>query len=362
MKRRLWTIGLVAVVLALLTVVVRGVLAGPPQNARPSDVQGAARVARPLDEHAPPGEPGYVGGQGIVEPAQRETKLAGEVPGRIARVFVKEGDFVSAGAPLVELENRPEKAALAAAEADLGAAKADLTRTLRGQRREDIDAAIAEAESARERAESSRTTADRTAQLAKSGAATQDELDRAQRQASADEETYRMLDARRRAAIAGSRQEDILAAQARVTASSARRDQAAAQLERLTVRAPLDGAILQLKFHVGEYYTPGGPDPLLVMGDTRTLRVRMDVDERDIARIDQGAAAYATASAFPGKRFPAKVVEVGRRMGRKNVRSDDPTERIDTKILEVVLQLEEPEGLVPGLRVTAYVQGKGGST
>ena len=42
-------------------------------------------------------------------------------------------------------------------------------------------------------------------------------------------------------------------------------------------------------------------------------------------------------------------------MGRKNVRSDDPTERIDTKILEVVLELDEKDGLVPGLRVVAYV-------
>jgi HlyD family secretion protein len=363
MKRRFWTLGVVVVaVLVLLIVVVRGVLAGPPQDARRDDVQAATRDARPLDEHAPPGEAGYVGGQGIVEPAQRETKLAGQVPGRIAALLVKEGDFVTAGTPVVDLENKPERAALAAAEADLDAARADLTRTLRGQRKEDVDAAIAEAESARERAESSRTTADRTEQLAKSGASTPDELDRARRQASADEDTYRMLDARRRAALAGSRQEDIVAAQARVTAAAGRRDQAAAQLDRLTVRAPLDGAILQIKFRVGEYYAPGGPDPLLVMGDTRTMRVRMDVDERDVARVALGSPAYATASAFPGRRFPGKVVEIGRRMGRKNVRSDDPTERIDTKILEVVLELDPPDGLVPGLRVTAYVQGKGGST
>jgi HlyD family secretion protein len=42
-------------------------------------------------------------------------------------------------------------------------------------------------------------------------------------------------------------------------------------------------------------------------------------------------------------------------MGRKNVRSDDPTERIDTKILEVVCELDAKDGLVPGLRVTNFV-------
>jgi hypothetical protein len=49
------------------------------------------------------------------------------------------------------------------------------------------------------------------------------------------------------------------------------------------------------------------------------------------------------------------VSEIGRRMGRKNVRTDEPTGRLDTKILEVVLDLDEAKELVPGLRVTAYI-------
>ena len=49
--------------------------------------------------------------------------------------------------------------------------------------------------------------------------------------------------------------------------------------------------------------------------------------------------------------------EIGRRMGRKNVRTDDPVERLDVKILEVVMQLDQPDGLVPGIRVTGYIEG-----
>lgn len=43
-------------------------------------------------------------------------------------------------------------------------------------------------------------------------------------------------------------------------------------------------------------------------------------------------------------------------MSRKNVQTDDPTERIDTKILEVLLELDDSGSLVPGLRVTGYIQ------
>jgi HlyD family secretion protein len=95
-----------------------------------------------------------------------------------------------------------------------------------------------------------------------------------------------------------------------------------------------------------------------VLGDLRAMRVRVDVDEHDIARVKLGARGYVTLSAFPGRRFPGKVVEIGVRMGRKNVRTDDPVERLDVKVLEVVLQLDEPQGLVSGIRVSGYIEAK----
>jgi HlyD family secretion protein len=49
------------------------------------------------------------------------------------------------------------------------------------------------------------------------------------------------------------------------------------------------------------------------------------------------------------------VVEVARRMGRKNVRTDDPVERNDAKVLEVVVQLDPTTKLVVGQRITAFL-------
>ncbi|MEN9800516.1 MAG: hypothetical protein RL653_4213, partial [Pseudomonadota bacterium] len=139
--------------------------------------------------------------------------------------------------------------------------------------------------------------------------------------------------------------------------AEARVAQARAQLERLAVRAPLAGEVLQVKVRAGELYSfQGASEPLVIMGDTAGLRVRMDVDERDVARVKQGAAAWVTADAFGDQRFAGKVVEVARRFGRKNVRTDDPTERNDTKILEVVVELESPAGMRVGQRVTGFIQ------
>lgn len=362
MKRSSTWSALIAVAAAcgLLAFILRSALGGPPSAPRPDDVAKAEKEVPAMggrDERVSLPEISGVAGNGIVEPADRETKVAGQAPGRIAVVHVKEGDQVEAGQVLLELEAATERASLAAAEADLAAADAELSRTLHGRIRQDIDAADAEAEAAKARAELSKGALERISKLAEGGAATPDELDRARRSAEAEDMSYKAADARRSAALAGSRREDVQGARARVHGAQARRDQAKAILERLSIRAPIAGEVLSVKVRAGEYYNPGAGEAV-VMGDTRVLRVRMDVEERDIGKIRKGLRAYVSADAFSNKRFNGRVVEIGRRMGRKNIRTDDPVERIDTKILEVVIELDDREGLIPGLRVVSVVDDK----
>jgi len=354
-----WKIVAPAVVGAtLLLTISLQVAAGPQTTPNAKDVTQSARVvpASDRDERTSVPTGNLVAGNGVVEPRDRDTKVASQVAGRIKVILAKEGDLVAKGTPIAELENATDRAQLAAAEGDLAEAQAELTRTLHGMRREDVDAVVGDTESLKSRATLSQESLERTERLFKAGAATADELNRARRQAESDARALEGQEARRRAAVAGSRKEDILVAQTKMQAALARRDQAKAQLERTIITAPLTGEILQLKVRAGEYVTPGGADPVAVMGDTTKLRVRMDVDERDVGRVKVGAPGFVTADAFPDRRVTGKVAEVGRHMGRKNVRTDDPTERIDTKILEVVLELDEKQGLVPGLRVVAYVE------
>jgi HlyD family secretion protein len=344
----------------LLAFILRSALGGPPSDPRPDDIAGAQKELPPApgrDDRIAIPETRGVAGNGIVEPADRETKVAGQAPGRIALVHVKEGDQVEAGQLLLELEAATERASLAAAEADLQAADAELSRTLHGRIRQDIDAAEADADAAKARSELSKGTLERITKLAEGGAATPDELDRARRSAEAEDMSFKAADARRSAALAGSRREDVQAARARVLGAQARRDQAKAVLDRLSIRAPIAGEVLSVKVRAGEYYNPGAGEAV-VMGDTRVLRVRMDVEERDIGKIRKGLRASITADAFPDQVFSGRVVEIGRRMGRKNIRTDDPVERIDTKILEVVIELDQREGLLTGLRVVSVVDDK----
>jgi len=354
-------IGMVLGAALCATVITRTLLGGPPTVPRTADIAKAGREEPPpegtQDDRSPVLTGVAFGGNGMVEPAEPETRVAGSVPGRIAKIAVKEGDHVEQGAVLVELEGAVERALLAAAEADLAGSKAELTRALRGQRSEDVEAATADASASRTRAELSASVLARTDALAKKGAVSAEELDRAKSAAVADESTFKASDARRRLLLSGSRSEDIASARARMTAAAARVEQAKSTMDRLLIKAPIAGEVLRVKYRAGEYYAPQGGEALLLLGDTSKLRVRMDVDERDIAKIKMGAQAWVVVDAFQGKKFGGKVSEIGRRMGRKNVRTDEPTERIDTKILEIVIDLDQASELVPGLRVMSYIAG-----
>jgi ABC exporter DevB family membrane fusion protein len=331
-----------------------------------SDLKHARRTAKALgagdasDARAPIPDGFLVGGNAIVEPDGREIRVGSPVAGLIKRILVKEGDWVKEGDALVQLDDGVESAALRAAQADVDAARAQLGRTKGALRWEDRQAVYAEADAARARAELSRQTHERLQKLYDKGAATQDERDKSKWQAGSDAAAARAAAERARAARAGARRDDVLISEQGILQAEARLLQARATLERLTVRAPRAGRILQVLVRPGEYFsTQASNSWLLTMGDTRKLHARIDVDERDIARIAPGSPAFVTAEAFPGRRFPGKVIDVGRRMGRKNVRTDEPTERLDTKILEVLVALDDGKELVPGLRVMGYVKASG---
>jgi hypothetical protein len=90
------------------------------------------------------------------------------------------------------------------------------------------------------------------------------------------------------------------------------------------------------------------------------LRVRVDVDETDVARPKAGDRAYFTAQAFGDQKFWGRVVRVGRLLGRKNVETNEPTEKLDTKILETLVELDGHPPLPAGLRVDSFIVTGGG--
>jgi multidrug resistance efflux pump len=142
-----------------------------------------------------------------------------------------------------------------------------------------------------------------------------------------------------------------------VRLARAQLEETRARFEKTFIRAPIDGVVLRRHHRAGESVTnsANSPDPIFTIGDRQVLRVRVDVDETDIARVRVGGRAYITADAFGSRQFWGRVVRIGGELGRKNVRTDEPTERVDTKILEVLVELEDGRDLPVGLRVDTFI-------
>lgn len=329
-------------------------------KAKPKDIERSGRqlpALQGVDERAPVSDFRAISGMGVIEPRLRETKLAAPGAGLIERIAVEEGQSVRRGQVLVEFEARAERASLATAVQDLEKAHRDLERVRAGERSETIDALRQDFKAAQARAAQSHAIAERLSALATKDLVTRDEFDRARRTADQDAASAAASGSRLAAIASGPRADDIAIQQALVTQANLRIEEKRAALQLRRVTSPIDGKILQIKYRAGEYYVPGG-EALMLIGDLSRRRARIDVDERDIGRLRLGLSGYLTAPGYPDRRFPVTLVEIGNRIGRKNVRSDDPKERIDTKILEVLLELEPTADLLPGLRVTAVLDGK----
>lgn len=324
------------------------------------DIARSGRVLSPkegVDERMPAMDPKMVSGSGIIEPQERETKVAAASAGLILRIHVKEGQVVQAGQLLVEMESSAERMAAESAREEIESARRDLDKVKAGERPETIAAVQEDLEAARAKAAQSREAMERLSGLAAKDLVTRDEYDRARRQAHQDSAMAAASKARHLALANGPRKEDVAIQEARVAQAMKKLAEREAAIGLRQVRAIGAGTVLQVKYRAGEYYLPTG-EPLMLMGNLKKLRVRVDIDERDIGRVRVGQAGYVTAPAFPNRRFAARIAEIGHRIGRKNIRTDDPKERIDTKILEVLLDVEEGGAeLLPGLRVVAVIGG-----
>jgi multidrug resistance efflux pump len=358
--RRHWWWAPIGAVIILLTLSIGRTLRAPsPALARPVDAERARRTVQPgSGEDLRAGrleDSRLVVGNGVVEPRGEVVRVAGAVSGRIAAIGVKEGEQVAAGQVLARLDDGAERADLAAAEAEEAISLAELDRVRRGNRSEERASGRAAAEQALARSSLSRGIYERTSRLHQAGTVPLAELDRARHSAEADEQAARQASAERDRILNGARSEERRAAAARLSGARARLESARVRLAQRRIIAPIAGEVLRVNHRAGEFYRPGEGGPIVELGDTRILRVRMEVDERDLGRVQAGARASIDAPAYPSRRFSASVAELGRRMGRKQIVTGDATERSDVKVLEVLLELEAGAPLVVGQRVTAYI-------
>jgi HlyD family secretion protein len=293
---------------------------------------------------------------GRVEPNGGEVRIGAQMPGRIAEVLVATNDRVAAGDLLVRLDD----------EELIGRANAAYAEaTVRKRERDSSESSSGRSAQDRRSAEDSVATAER--QLVQN----RDELDRAlkARQSSQEADVDRARDAANKAkerleqARANLRKAlavDGLPAPSRleVALTAARADLSAADaaLERTRIRAASGGTVLLVNAKAGETATPSPENVLVIVGDLSALRVRAEIEERDIGKLRKGQAAVMRSDAFPGKDFEGKIATLAQSLGPSRLGQRGPRKPTDVDVLEVIIDLAGQPPLLPGMRVDVFLK------
>ena len=301
----------------------------------------------------------HISARGRVEGLHsQEIKLAARTFGRILEVHVSDGDPVKKDQVVAVLENEDSKARVEEARARLVRARAALERLLKGARPEEREARRAEMVEAQALAENAAQQHERVRQLFEAdGIVSRAVLGRAERDRKAA--GARLTSARERynLIMAPPRSEDVTSARADVQLANARLRAAEDYFDNTFVRSPVDGIVIKRFMNPGEAIAYESLSrPILSVSDTSKLMIRAEIDETDIGKIKLGQEARITADAFPGRSFTARLVRISGGMGKKEILTDNPMDKVDTEILETFLELEPDAPLRVGLRVDLHIQ------
>jgi HlyD family secretion protein len=290
---------------------------------------------------------------GRVEACSGQIRVATAVIGVVDKVLVKTNDMVFAGEPLIHLADDELRARLAVAETQVAMherARDERSAAGGAKPRRKAEDAAADAERALYDA---RSAVDRAAAKLRAGGgpdadltAARLALTRARNELSTRKEQLRTIvddDAPLPTALEGqlsvARSEYVMARSA---------------LDKMTVRAPIDGTVLQVNVRLGELVSPASLEPPLQLADLSALCVRAELDERDVGSIKAGQAATVRAAAFPGREFEGTVASIAPLVEPGRLEPPASRGQADADVVRVMVGLKASEGLTSGMKADVY--------
>ncbi|MFY8268270.1 MAG: efflux RND transporter periplasmic adaptor subunit [Terrimicrobiaceae bacterium] len=245
-----------------------------------------------------------IGGRGLVEASNENVRIAPATPGLVGEVNVKVGDLVSKDTLLFRIDNRAALARSAEATAQVAVQRAQLSEaeTLLADRKDQLD---------------------RSRTLREKRVASEDEAQR-------DFFAWQAAN------------DFVERSKAELTLAESRLQMAGVSLDLLSVRAPRAGTILQVNIRSGEYAEVNSPEPAILLGDISNLQLRVDIDESDAHRVRPGCSAVAFLKGSREQPVTLDFVRIDPYILPKKSLTGESTERVDTRVLQVVFQFGNP--------------------
>ena len=316
-----------------------------------------------------------IAGTGMVEPANEAVAVSPNFSGKVAKVFVKEGDFVQAGTPLFSLDTDVLNAQFATVQAQVGAAQSRLlaaqARVAKLQhqpRSEDIPPLQAKVAALQASLQKELSTLERLEGVEDSRAVNQNELTRQRLTVQEMEATVSQARAELEKTLAGAWRYDVdeakqgvAEAKASLTAAQAQQHEIQVQLAQSTVKAPKAGEVLQVNIRVGETVqlmkTSGEGSTAILLGDTKTLQVRVDIDEVLAPEVKHNMPAVAFIKGASQYRLPLQFLRVEPHMIPKKNLTGATAERNDVRVLQLIYTFNPPKtfSIYTGQQLEVYL-------
>lgn len=334
-----------------------------------------------------------------------EIRVGSRVGGRVRSVAVKEGDSVSQGGLLVELdpydlyERRAEAEAvlaqkkqtlkklqagfrseeIAEAKARYDQLQANLKKLRNGPRAQELAAARAEVELAKSNLNLAELQHKRVAEAAAKGAATPDNLDEAVRtlkvrraELKVREENFSLLKAGTRKEeieqgeaqvqeaysawklrVNGYRAEDVAEAKAAVSAADATLKAIRKQIDELKIRADVDAVVEAIELRPGDLVPANAPALSLI--DLNHLWVRAYVPE-DKLDLKLGQNVDVTVDSYPGVTFTGTITFIASQ-GEFTPRNVQTPEERSKQVFRIKVAVTDPR-LRPGMAADVWLEGR----
>lgn len=244
-------------------------------------------------------------------------RLAAQREGLIQAVFVEEGDRVRKGQLLAQLDTRQAELGVAQARADLAEAQARQTI-------------------ARARAQAADREAKRLAGLSATSAVPQQDADKAHDDARIQ-------------------RGELATAAAAIAVAVEKLKRELFEIEARRIRAPLDGRIVRRSAKPGDGASTFNVTELFLLAPETDRIVRAELDEQFVSSVRAGQRTRILLD-YDGKHaFEGTVSRLGEVFGARKLASDDPNERQDTRVIEMVVSVNNGQALRIGQRVQVQV-------
>ncbi len=273
-----------------------------------------------------------VSASGKIQP-KRDVNISADTMGRVTDLAVEEGDRVTKGQFLLQIDPRNLRSAVQRTEASLAAASSQV---------EQLRVAIESSKVALKQAEDNYT---RQQNLWKGGLTTRETLERSE------------SDLKLRQADLRSQEQQLRTQELRKDSESATAESARFDLSKVRIESPIAGIVTRRNIEEGETVVIGTMNNagtvLLTIADMSIIEAEVEVDETDIPSVRFGQPAKVTIDAMPGQTFMGKVTEIGNSPIQAATGTQASTQATNFKVV-VTLDKEIPE-VRPGFTCTAEI-------